>query len=59
MQKREPGIDLFRCLGLLFVTGLHAFLYNGFYSEIQAGPEMWAANTSAGFFPAAMACSCF
>lgn len=45
MQKREPGIDLFRCMGLLFVTGLHAFLYNGFYYEIQTGPQMWAANT--------------
>lgn len=45
MEHRESGIDLFRCLGLLFVTGLHAFLYNGFYSEIQAGPAMWAANS--------------
>lgn len=45
MQKREAGVDLFRCLGLLFVTGLHAYLYNGFYSEIQFGPAMWGANT--------------
>lgn len=44
MQKREAGIDLVRCLGLLFVTGLHAFLYNGFYSEAQ-GLGMWAANS--------------
>lgn len=44
MQKREVGIDLVRCLGLLFVTGLHAFLYNGFYSEAQ-GLSMWAANS--------------
>lgn len=44
MQKRQPGIDLFRCMGLLFVTGLHAFLYNGFYSEIQSSPSLWGAN---------------
>lgn len=44
MKKREAGIDLVRCLGLLFVTGLHAFLYNGFYSEVQ-GISMWAANS--------------
>lgn len=44
LQKREAGIDLVRCLGLLFVTGLHAFLYNGFYSETQ-GLNMWAANS--------------
>ena len=45
MCNREPGIDLFRCLGLLFVTGLHAFLYNGFYSEIQGGVLMWSATS--------------
>ena len=45
MRNREPGIDLFRCLGLLFVTGLHAFLYNGFYSEIQGGVLMWSATS--------------
>lgn len=45
MEKRETGIDLFRCLGFLFVTGLHAFLYNGFYSQPQTGLAMWAANS--------------
>lgn len=45
MHKHEPGIDLFRCLGLLFVTGLHGFLYNGFYSEIQGGELMWIATS--------------
>lgn len=45
MRNREPGIDLFRCLGLLFVTGLHAFLYNGFYSELQGGGLIWAATS--------------
>ena len=41
MHKREPGIDLFRCLRLLFVTGLHGFLYNVFYSEIQGEELVW------------------
>lgn len=45
MEKRESGLDLFRCLGFLFVTGLHAFLYNGFYSEPQTGVAMWAADS--------------
>lgn len=45
MKSRESGIDLIRCLGLLFVTGLHAFLYNGFYAEPQTGPLMWAADS--------------
>lgn len=45
MRNREPGVDLFRCLGLLFVTGLHSFLYNGFYSEIQGSVTMWAATS--------------
>lgn len=45
METRESGIDLFRCMGFLFVTGVHAFLYNGFYSESQYGTAMWAANS--------------
>lgn len=42
---RESGADLFRLLGLLFVNGLHAFLYNGFYSEPQTGAAIWLANS--------------
>ena len=45
MRSRQPGIDLLRCLGLLFVTGVHSFLYNGYYSEPQAGLLMWGANS--------------
>ena len=41
---REPGIDLLRCLGLLFVNGVHGFLYNGFYYEPQSGAAMAAAD---------------
>ncbi len=44
-MKRQSGIDLFRILGLLFVNGLHAFLYNGFYSAAQEGVWMWAADS--------------
>ncbi len=49
-MKRETGIDLFRILGLLFVNGLHAFLYNGFYSAPQEGIWMWAADSSRWLF---------
>lgn len=44
MKSRESGIDLLRCLGLLFVNGVHAFLYNGFYSEFQNNAMIWAAD---------------
>lgn len=42
---REAGLDLFRILGLLFVNGLHACLYNGFYSVPQVGVEIWIATS--------------
>lgn len=45
MENRQPGIDLLRCLGLLFVNCVHSFLYNGFYHEPQTGAFMWAGNS--------------
>lgn len=45
MKQRQPGIDLIRCLGLLFVVGVHSFLKNGFYSEPQTGLVMWGADS--------------
>lgn len=42
---REPGIDLLRCLGLLFVVGVHSFLYNGYYFEKQQGLLILPANS--------------
>ncbi len=45
LRKWEPGIDLLRCLGLLFVNGVHAFLYNGFYNEPQTELVLWGANS--------------
>ena len=46
MDKRESGIDLLRCVALLFVVGVHSFLYNGFYYEDQVGALMWAADSA-------------
>ena len=43
-MKREPGIDLVRCLGLFFVNGIHFFLKNGYYGEAQIGAAVWAVN---------------
>ena len=43
-MKREPGIDLIRCMGLFFVNGVHMFLKNGFYSEPQMGAAVWGAD---------------
>lgn len=45
LAERKPGVDLFRLLGLLFVNGLHAFLYNGFYDEPQVGVTIWVADS--------------
>lgn len=42
---REPGIDLLRCVALLFVVGVHSFLYNGFYSAPQVGSAIWPATS--------------
>lgn len=43
-MKREPGIDLIRCLGLFFVNGIHFFLKNGYYGEPQIGGAIWIAD---------------
>ena len=49
-DTRMPGLDLFRCMAFLFVTGVHAFLYNGFYSQSQTGFLMWLANSARWLF---------
>lgn len=49
-QDRMPGLDLFRCMAFLCVTGVHAFLYNGFYSQSQEGFLMWLANSARWLF---------
>ncbi|MBQ7871111.1 MAG: DUF2079 domain-containing protein [Oscillospiraceae bacterium] len=45
MQKREPALDLLRCLALLLVVSFHSFLNNGYYSEAQRGTAMWLAGS--------------
>lgn len=49
-MKRESGIDLIRITGLLFVVGIHQFLYNRFYYEPQVGVLMWAADSARWLF---------
>ena len=49
-MKRQPGIDLVRCVGLLFVVSVHQFLYNGFYYQPQTGALMWASNSCLWLF---------
>lgn len=44
-SKREPGVDLLRCLALLFVVIFHSFLNNGYYTEPQRGIFMWLAGS--------------
>lgn len=45
MSKREPGLDLLRCIAFLFVVTFHSFLYNGYYFAPQAGIAMWLAGS--------------
>ncbi|MBQ8587341.1 MAG: acyltransferase family protein [Oscillospiraceae bacterium] len=45
MPKREPGLDLLRCIAFLFVVTFHSFLNNGYYSEPQTGVAMWLAGS--------------
>lgn len=45
MQKREPALDLLRCLALLLVVSFHSFLNNDYYSEAQRGTAMWLAGS--------------
>lgn len=45
MSKREPGLDLLRCIAFLFVVTFHSFLYNGYYFAPQVGIAMWLAGS--------------
>ena len=45
MSKREPGLDLLRCIAFLFVVTFHSFLNNGYYSQPQVGVAMWLAGS--------------
>lgn len=44
MNNRESGPDILRCMAVFFVTGLHAFLYIGFYDQPQVGVGIWLAD---------------
>lgn len=45
MSIREPGLDLLRCIALLFVVVFHSFLNNGYYFAPQVGISMWLAGS--------------
>lgn len=44
MRKRESGLDLLRCLGLLLVVIFHFFLFNGYATVKQWSISMWLAG---------------
>lgn len=57
MTKREPGLDLVRCVALLCVVVFHSFLYNGYYYQPQTGLTMvlagsvrWLSTACIGLF---------
>lgn len=43
-ENRSPGLDLIRCLAMLFVVTYHFFLRNGFNLAPQTGVATWAAG---------------
>ena len=45
MSERQSGLDILRCLALLFVVTFHSFLNNGYYYEPQKGYAMWLAGS--------------
>lgn len=45
MSERQSGLDILRCLALLFVVTFHSFLNNGYYYEPQNGYAMWLAGS--------------
>ena len=45
MSERQSGLDVLRCLALLFVVTFHSFLNNGYYYEPQKGYAMWLAGS--------------
>lgn len=57
MTRREPGLDLVRCVALLCVVVFHSFLYNGYYYQPQTGLDMalagsvrWLSTACIGLF---------
>ena len=57
MTKREPGLDLVRCVALLCVVVFHFFLYNYYYYQPQTGLSMvmaggvrWLSTSCIGLF---------
>ena len=46
MNRRIPGLDLLRCMALLFVVWFHSFLNNGYYHQTQQGAAMWLAGSA-------------
>lgn len=43
-KERAAGLDLIRCLAMLFVVIFHAFLNNNYYVYPQKGFSMWLAG---------------
>lgn len=44
-ENRVIGLDIVRCVALLFIIGVHFFYNNGFYYEPQEGAVMIVADT--------------
>ncbi len=44
VKNRKSGLDVVRCVALIFIIGVHFFYHNGYYWEKQVGIEMFIAG---------------
>jgi len=50
VKKRNPSLDIIRCIALFSVISVHFFLNNGFYGEIVIGKTMYIATIFRSMF---------
>ncbi len=43
-ENRKAGLDVVRCVALIFIIGVHFFYHNGYYWEKQVGMPMFIAD---------------
>lgn len=50
VQKRNPAVDIIRCLAFFCVVSVHFFLNNGYYLQTVEGTRMFVMTVMRSFF---------